>query len=289
MCSCTTRVSALQQRARFPLLVVFWGVTAKELKIMTRYIGSLFMILSMPFMMSGLFMGVGYAVAGASATANFASNTGVQSPLLYLTLGGILMIASMVMVENTSSVIREEQLIGTFELHYLTPNNAALVWLMHAAAWSLLLLAVFALDLTAVVAVQGSLLSPVEWAEAFLVILLGLLPLAGLGLVVAALTVRFKEVWAVASSVNAFVAALSGFYYPLEVFPAAVQLVSSVLPTSHAAQILREIVRGAASSLDLPQRVAFMALLGLVYLVLGRAVYGRWEENARRRGELSKY
>ncbi|QOJ78745.1 ABC transporter permease [Infirmifilum lucidum] len=271
------------------VLLVFTGILAKEAKLLTRYVGSLFTILALPFMLSGLFVGIGYAIAGPSYTANFASNTGVQSPVLYLTLGGVLMIASMVMVENTSSVIREEQLIGTFELHYLTPNSTVAIWLLHALAQSILLILVFTLDLTLAVALGGSLLTPYECAEASLVILLGLLPLAGLGMVVAALTMRFKEVWAVTNTVNAFVAMLSGFYYPLEVFPTVVQAVSNLLPTSHAAQILRALVTGTASGLDFTQKILVLAALGSVYLLLGKTVYEGWEDEAKRRGELSKY
>lgn len=261
----------------------------KEAKLITRYIGSLFMVIAMPFMMSGLFVGIGYAVAGASAASNFASNTGVHNPLLYLTLGGVLMISSMIIVENTSSVIREEQLIGTFELHYLTPNNTVLIWLLHAFAQSILMLVVFAVDMTVVISLQSSLLKPLDWIVASVVILLGLLPLAGIGLVVAALTVRFKEVWAVSSTLNAFIAMLSGFYYPIEVFPAVVQSISHFLPTSHATEILRSIVQGNVSTLTIQEKILVMAFLGITYLSLGRIFYGRWENEARRKGELSKY
>lgn len=283
------RVRGLSRRAKLPLLIVFQSILLKEAKLLTRYIGSLFTIVAMPFMMSGIFIGIGFAVAGASASSNFAINTGVQNPVLYLTLGGILMISSMVMIENTSSVIREEQLIGTFELHYLTPNNTVLLWLFHATAQSILMLVVFTLDLTVVVAMQGSLLSPVDWLIASLIILLGLLPLAGIGLIVAALTVRFKEVWAVASTLNSFIAMLSGFYYPLEIFPSIVQAISSLLPTSHASLLLRGIVQGRAFTMNIQHEVVIMVFLGLIYLLLGKSFYTRWEDEARRKGELAKY
>ena len=265
------------------------AVVAKEMKITFRYIGSLIMIASIPFMFSGMLMGIGYAVAGPSAFRNFAENTGVGNPLLYTTLGGVLMIGSMILVENTAGIIREEQMMGTFELHYLTPNSTMILWLFHSISTSLLTLAIMALDVSAVLALQGSLLTPLELAIAAFVTLLGLLPLAGLGLVVAALTVRFKEVWAVANVVNSFVAMLSGFYYPLEVFPAIVRLIAQALPTSHAAQILRSVFAGGVSTLHLWERVALMAALGAAYLMLGRVFYLRWEDEARRKGELSKY
>jgi len=267
------------------------AVVVKEMKIMSRYPGFLFMVAAIPFMFGGMIMGIGYAVAGPSAFANFAANTGVGNPLLYTTLGGVLMIGSMLLVENTAGIIREEQMMGTFELHYLTPNSTMLLWLFHSLSTSLLTLMIMAVDVAAVLAWQGSLLSPAEWLVAALVTLLGLLPLAGIGLAVAALTVRFKEVWAIANVVSSFIALLSGFYYPLEVFPAAVRLISQALPTSHAAQILRSVMSEglSAARLQLWERIALMAALGAAYLLLGRALYSRWEDEARSRGELSKY
>jgi len=282
-------VKGLKSKARLGPFLVLVGVMSKELKITFRYVGSLVLLVTLPFTISGLFIGIGYAVSGPLALSNFQANTGSSSPLLYITLGGVLMIASMIVIENTSAIIREEQLMGTFELHYLTPNSAVALWLLHSLAYSILTILVFAVDIAAVVAWQGSLLSPAEWALAAAVILLALLPLAGLGLVIAALTVRFKEVWAAASVVNSFVAALSGFYYPLEIFPRIVQLVAEALPTAHAATILKGVVAGVPLQLELWQRLVLMSALALGYLALGRFFYSRWEDEARRKGELSKH
>lgn len=279
----------MKRLAKYPVLTSLIGVIIKEMKIMSRYIGTLVLVVSLPYMLSGFFIGVGYTVGGEAAARNFYMNTGVESPLLYLTLGGTLMMASMFLIENTSGIIREEQLIGTFELHYLTPNNAILLWLFHALASSLLFLGVFTVNASLVIAVAGSLLNPSEWLLVSVVVLLGMLPLAGLGLMVAALTVRFKEVWAVANIVSSFIAMLSGFYYPLEVFPRAVQLIAQVVPTSHASELLKNIVSRMPGQPPLAERLTLMTALALGYLALGKVFYSGWEDEARRKGELSKY
>ena len=278
----------MTRKARMPLLQVLIGVVIKEAKITFRYVGSLLTVMALPFMVGGLFTGIGYAVGGPNAPANFARNTGVENPLLYMVLGGVLMMASLVMVESTSSTIRSEQLIGTFELHYLTPNNTAALWLLHALATSILTLTVFSIDMAAILVWYGSLLSPLDWLIAVFIMLLSVLPLAGIGLVIAAVTIRFKEVNAIANVVNAFIAVLSGFYYPLEVFPRLVQIIAEALPTSHAAELLRSLVSG---QLDVPleSKLLVMSLLAFAYLALGKVVYSRWEYEARRKGELSKY
>ncbi|ABL78796.1 ABC transporter permease [Thermofilum pendens] len=277
------------KKTRHAFFAVASGVLVKEAKIMTRYVGSLLMVVFMPFALGGLYIGVGLALAGPGALGNFQGNTGVSNPVLYFTLGGVLMVSSMIMIENTSSIIREEQLMGTFELHYLTPNSTVALWMLHALASSLLSVLIFALDVS-IVALSGFRgVSAADWLLAFLVVLVGLLPLAGLGLVVAALTVRFKEVYAVSQTINAFVAMLSGFYYPLEVFPRVVRVAAALLPTSHASEILRELFGGTGQEVPIHFRIAAMFLLAVLYLYAGRTVYNRWEEGARRNGELSKY
>ena len=277
------------RKARAGQLLVVRGVFYKSYRIMSRYVGSLVMILVMPYMLGGVFMGIGYALGGPSAARNFAANTGVKNPFLYMVLGGAMMLAAMIIIENTGSAIREEQMIGTFELHYLTPNNMALLWLYHSLPMGLLMTAMFAADIAPLVAVEGGLLSPLEWLAAGGILFLSLLPLVGIGLVLAALTVRFKEVWAVINTVNSVITLLSGFYYPLELFPRIVREIAALVPTSHAAQLLKDIVARATLPPDAMQKVALLAVLSVAYLAAGWATYRRWEDNARRTGELSKY
>ncbi len=277
------------RKARLGQLLVVRGVFYKTYRIMSRYIGSLIMILVMPYMLGGLFLGIGYALGGPNAAKNFAANTGVKNPFLYMVLGGAIMLAAMIIIENTGSAIREEQMIGTFELHYLTPNNMALLWLYHSLPIGLIMTLAFALDITPLVALQGGLLSPTEWLAAAGILFLSLIPLVGIGLVLAALTVRFKEVWAVINTVNSLITLLSGFYYPLELFPRIVQEVAALVPTSHAAQLLKDIVARAVIPPDAGWRVTLLVVLSAAYLAAGWYTYTRWEYNARRTGELSKY
>lgn len=277
------------RKVRLGQLEVVKGVFYKTYRIFTRYIGSIVMIAALPYMLGGMFLGIGYAVAGGRAPANFAANTGVKDPLLFFVLGGSLMIAAMIIIENTGSAIREEQMIGTFELHYLTPNNMALLWLYHSLPIGLLMVAVFAADVAPILLWRGGLLGPLEWAEAAGILFLSLLPLVGIGLVLAALVIRFKEIWAVINTVNAVITLLSGFYYPLEIFPLIVQEIAALLPTSHAARLLRWIVAEQALPPGAGLSAAALVGLSIVYLAAGFAVYKRWEDYARLRGELSKY
>lgn len=277
------------KRVRFAQLHVLKGVFVKQVKILSRYIGSIVSIVVMPYMIGGLFAGIGYAVGGRGAQRNFVANTGISNPLLYMVLGGSIMLAAMIVLEDVGSVIREEQLIGTFELHYLTPNNPMLLWFYHIVPMALLMITVFAFDVTPILLYEGGMLSPSEWAVASMVVFLSMVPLVGIGLVIAALTVRFKEVWAVINVINSGITLLSGFFYPLELFPRIVRWVARLVPTSHAVELLREIVAHRTIPLDTPSKLLVLAALSVAYLIVGGVTYRRWEDHARRTGELSKY
>ncbi|RLE60284.1 MAG: hypothetical protein DRJ35_03695 [Thermoprotei archaeon] len=273
----------------FAQLHVLKGVFVKQVKILSRYIGSIVTIAVMPYMIGGLFTGIGYAVGGPSAQRNFVANTGISNPLLYMVLGGSIMLAAMIIMENVGSVIREEQLIGTFELHYLTPNNFILLWFYHIIPVALLMIMIFAFNVTPILLYEGGILSPIEWVVASFVVFLSMVPLVGVGLVIAALTVRFKEVDAVINVINSGITLLSGFFYPLEIFPRIIQEIAALVPTSHAVELLREIVAYKSIPLDTPSKLLVLAVLSVVYLAVGSITYKRWEEHAKRTGELSKY
>ena len=270
-------------------LLLIKGIFIKEIKIMSRYIGNWIMIITLPYMLAGIFLGVGYAVGGKNASINFYKNTGISDPALYSILGGAIMIATMIILENTGGYIREEQLIGTFELHYLTPNSTLQIWFFHILPIATIMIGIFSITITPILLFKGNLLSFSEWLIAATVIFLSLMPLAGIGLVIAALTVRFKEVWAIVNVINSGITLLSGFYYPLEIFPEMVQTIALLVPSSTAVKILRTIIQHRYTSLNFGPQIILFLVLSMIYLSSGYITYKRWENAARKNGELSKY
>ena len=265
------------------------GVYVKEMRIWFRYPSWLLTFAALPYMVSGLFNGVGYSIAGPKAFENFAKNTGVSNPFLFYTLGTALLIASQLILQDTASSIRSEQLMGTFELHYLTPTPTYIIWLLHIFPHFTVTMMVLLAATLPILAYSGAIISPLDLLYASIVLLLGMLPLLGISLVLASLVVRYKEPWALINVVQSIISLLSGYFYPLTVFPEWVRILAQVVPTSHVVEILREVFlfnRGIALS---DSRILLLLTLLLVYPIVGLMFYMRWERIARRRGELSKY
>lgn len=265
------------------------GVYVKEMKIWLRYPTWILAFVSLPYMISGLFSGVGYSIAGPRALENFRGNTGVDNPFLFYTLGAALLLATEVMLQDVAFSIRSEQLRGTFELHYLSPAPTWLIWITYLFPHSTIMVAVLLATTLPPLVLSGAVSTPQDIAYACIVLTLGMLPLLGIALTLAALVTRYKEPGAVVGLVQSVVVLLSGYFYPLTVFPAWVSLLSQALPTTHVVSILRSLFLAGGEVRLLDRRLATLVALAAIYPLIGLYSYRRWELEARRRGDLSKY
>lgn len=126
-------------------------------------------------------------------------------------------------------------------------------------------------------AVGGIRLPPAVWAEAFLRLLAGSLPLVGLGFAVG-YTAGPNAAPAVANLVYLPLAFASGLFLPVEQLPLPVQHVAPYLPTYHAAQL----AWGAVGPTPVPAltSLAWLAAYAVVFLALAAHAYRR--EHRRR-------
>jgi len=270
-------------------LLVIYAVYIKEMKIWLRYPSWIFVFITLPYTLTGLFYGVGYAIAGNRAFDNFVKNTGARNPVLYYLLGSTVLLLSVIIIEDMGASIRSEQLRGTFELHYLSPANKLLLWSSYVLPHGTVSFIVIAATLAPPLIWETRTLDIVSVLWTIVLLFIGMLPLYGIGLITASLTIRFKEPWAIINIIKAFISVCSGFLYPLTVLPHWLQLVSKTIPTSYLAVLLRDILIFDRKLLLEDIRLTALVITSLLYLALGFGIYLRWENYARKTGDLSKY
>jgi len=270
-------------------LLVVYAVYVKEMKIWLRYPSWIFVFITLPYTLTGLFYGVGYAIAGGKAFDNFAQNTGVRDPLLYYLLGSMILLVAMIIMEDMGASIRSEQMRGTFELHYLSPANKLLLWTSYVLPHGTISFIVMAITLTPPLLWEAKSLDILSALWTIALLFIGMLPLYGIGLITASLTIRFKEPWSIVNIVKAFISVCSGFLYPLTILPEWLQVVSKTIPTSYLIDLLRDVLLFNKKIMLEDFRLSALILTSLFYLALGFGVYLRWENYARKTGDLSKY
>lgn len=265
-----------------------YAIYVKEMKLWLRYPTWILTFIALPYMITGLFSGVGYVIGGANAVQNFMENTGTSNFFLFSLIGSSLFLISTIIMEDVGNSIRSEQLRGTLELHYLTPTSKALIWTAHILPHGTISLITIAGTLIPALALtEGVNLASI--VETFFILAVALVPLFGISLIIAALTVRFKEPWAVVQVIRALISVASGFFYPIYILPEWLQMLSLALPTAHAVELIRAVLIYSKEFVLLDYRFGLLLALSLAYFVAGLRIFSRWEDHARKTGDLSKY
>ena len=269
-------------------LLVIYAVYVKEMKIWLRYPTWILVIIALPYMLSGFFYVIGMALGGPVATRNFAEKTGTPNALLYYVVGSAMFLIAALVIDSIGRSIRQEQYRGTFEIHYSMPISRVVLWSSHILPQGTVMFVTLGISLIPALMLSG-LPNPISAFIGVLILTISMIPLFGIGLIVAALTVRFKEPWAVTNILKAVISVVSGFYYPLYVLPAWLRVLAGYLPTTHAITLIRDLLIFNREFLASDPRVIALVVLSSIYFLTGLSVFKRWESRARKTGELSKY
>jgi ABC-2 type transport system permease protein len=277
------RTSGLRSDAQ-ALTAIFW----KGLKHHLRYPGEFAIFLVLPFLFTFLILGMGTAIGGGNAPTYFAARTGTTNIVIYEVLGSAVWMTSWVVIEDVGTGIRDEQIKGTLEQNFLAPVRRFTLLVGLSLTDIVIASALFLIVVGASVAVvmPSSFLTVIP---AFLALLLGLIPLFGIGFLFAGFVVRFKEPYIFTQIVNLVFATLTGTYYPVTFLPYWVQFLSRVLPQTYVIDAMRRIVIANQTLVDLYGSIFILLALALVYPILGYAVFRRIERKASVTGEFSKY
>jgi ABC-2 type transport system permease protein len=266
------------------LTAIFW----KGIKHYTRYPGNFVLIIVMPFLFTLMIFGMGQFVGGSNAALNFAMRTGTNNILVYEILGSAVWMIGWVVVEDIGVALRDEQMKGTLEQNFLAPVNRVTLLIGLSLTDIVVTSAVFVVvvGVTTMIALPGAALSLLQ---AFLILLIGLIPLFGIGFLFAGFVLKFKEPYIFTQILNLLFATLTGTYYPVSLLPYWVQLVSGALPQTYVIEDMRRIVLANQTLVDIYGGMFILLALALAYPIIGYAVFKQLEKKASVTGEFSKY
>ncbi len=266
------------------LAAIFW----KGIKHHLRYPGKFAIFLIMPFLFTALIFGMGQAVGGGNPASNFAARTGTTNILVYEILGSAVWMTSWVVVGDVGVALRDEQIKGTLEQNFLAPINRFTLLIGMSLTDIVMTTTIFLIVVGATIAIvlPSGFLTIIP---AFLILLIGLVPLFGIGFLIAGFVVKFKEPYVFTQLINLIFATLTGTYYPVAFLPYWVRLLSGVLPQTYVIEDMRRIVLADQTLVGLYGSVFILLSLALVYPIIGYAVFRQLEKRAGVTGEFSKY
>ena len=270
-------------------VVALAAIFKKQVRHMIRYPGEFIFILIIPYFLTGMVFAMGTGVAQGSATANCNANTGsTLPPFVYLIIGAGVWMISWIVLEGIGTSLRDEQIKGTLEQNFLAPINRFFLLIGTALAQILITLFIFSsvIAATVLILVPGSALGLLE---ALAVLLVGLIPLFGIGFVFAALVVRFKEPYAFTQVANVLFGVVTGTFYSVTVLPVWVQTISSSVPQTLVVADMRLIIESSANLFGAIGTILILLVMAVVYPFLGYSFFKLFEKRAKVHGDLSKF
>ncbi len=268
-----------------PLRAIF----RKQVRHLLRYPGELVFVFIIPYFLTALVVAMGSSVGGGNAFANFASQTGSDlNPFVFLIIGAGVWMISWMVLEGIGTSLRDEQIKGTLEQNFVAPINRFMLLVGTALSQIVITSLLFAGVIVATVLLLAPQGAP-GLVIAFLILMIGLVPLFGLGFVFAALVVRFKEPYAFTQAMNVLFAVVTGTFYNITVLPGWVRLVSTAVPQTLVIQDMRLAIESVGNIVGAYGSIFILLTMGLVYPFLGYSFFKQFERRAKVSGDLSKY
>ena len=209
--------------------------------------------------------------------------------VLYLLVGTIAWRFLGIIFENIGEVIAWERWEGTIEYTFMSPVPR-LTHLLGMCAATLVRALAFSIGILAAVTLFVPVdLSRANALSAFVLLAVGALAFVGLGIASAAFPLMWTEKGLqMAYIVQAVVLLVSGVYYPVDILPRWMQLLSTISPATYVIRGMRAALMDGADLATLWPEIWPALVVGVLSVPLGLRLFVAVERYAKRTGRLKR-
>jgi ABC-2 type transport system permease protein len=209
--------------------------------------------------------------------------------VLFLLLGTLVWAYLSAVLDDISLVVTWERWEGTIEHTLMAPVSRAvhligmsIFGVLHAIVRTLLIFAI-------AVPFFSVELGQAHWLSAAVVIIVGSIPVAGLGILTGVLPLLYPERGTQMSfMIQAIVLLVSGVYYSVDVLPGWLQVFSYISPATYFLDGIRGAIIDGKGVEDMLGTLATLLLFGVILVPGSIAVFAVAEKWARKTGQLKR-
>jgi ABC-2 type transport system permease protein len=212
---------------------------------------------------------------------------GSSGYLSFITIGNAFYVFVFAAAFVVGRVMFWERATGTIEATFMTPMNrlAYMAGIMVAAALNSLI------DFTAVFLIGipfGFQVATFNVSLFFSSMVLTALALFGVGLIVNAITLTFRDRTTTANILMILFLVFSGLVCPIELMPHWAQLISKILPLTYGLKVMRASLLKTATY-NATYDLVVLFIMGIVYIVIGALTLKLIERNLKKKALLSVF
>ncbi|MEO0102256.1 MAG: ABC transporter permease [candidate division WOR-3 bacterium] len=270
-------------------LRAIWAENIKEWKIELSYKADFIrgMIDPLVYLLPHLLYGI--AIVGGRSSPYLEKLSGSSDIVTFVILGYIFIGFLNMALWAMGFSLRKEQFHGTLEAVFATPVPRSVFALgmachstLHQSIIVVFQLIVMYLIFSFTIKVSGILPS-------LLIIALMLFALYGFGMMVAALTLIFKQGWLVSEALSGIMMVITPIAYPLAVLPIFMQKAALFVPATYGVLGVRYFLIGERLPFSLTTLFIRLLILCVVWIAFGILVFNLIDHHTRRQGILGTY
>ncbi|MBU5591824.1 ABC transporter permease [Clostridium sp. MSJ-4] len=230
------------------------------------------------------FMSKAFEVGGK--ISGFESYTGNSDFVGFMVIGYMMSSYMGVAMWSIGFSLKEEMRQGVLESNWSTPANRILLVVSQSIfRFFITTLEIIITGVTCHFAF-GFNITP-DILKAVTILIPGIISLIGIGLIVSSFVLITKEANTIIDISNGFISAFSGSYFPINILPRALMMISFIIPVTYLNDSIRGVLIG--QSTFLPLKYEFIILIGftIISIIVGGFIFNKIEKKCRELGLLS--
>jgi len=280
---------AYQQSPLCSNLYVVWSELVKNIKSLLAYPTIIVFWAIFPIFWFIPFILQGQAFVGGSESASFAQITGSGEYIPFIVIGAVLNSYVNTLLYGMGENIRKEAYQGTLDYVLVAPCNQVYVLIGKALSESLSS-TIFAVSQLAIsVLLFGMNITLGVIAPVFFIIILLILGLYGMALILAAVSLMYKQSYDLSETIGYIFYIFAPVRYPIESLPTWAQIFGKLIPITYALIIVRSIILLGADLSAVYLEVIALIIIDAVLLLAGFYLFSWMEKKTRKSGTISHH
>jgi ABC-2 type transport system permease protein len=253
----------------YPIVFVFWGIFP--------------IFWFIPFILQG------EALVGGLSSQAFAQIAGTPDFVPFVVIGSVLNSYVLSSLYGMGESIRREAYQGTLDYVLASPCNKAYILIGKAVSESLTS-TIFAVSQLAIsILFFGIELTVGVIAPILFILILLVLGLYGIALMLAALSLRFKQAHDLAHTLEYVFYLFSPVRYPVESLPFWAQLLGKLLPLTYALIAVRALLLLKQGLSAVYVEILVLLVLDVALILVGFYMFNWMENKTKKSGMISQY
>jgi ABC-2 type transport system permease protein len=210
----------------------------------------------------------------------------------FVVMGGAMTAFWMNILWSMSSQLYWEKEQGNLALYIMAPNSMMAI-LLGMALGGMLATALRAIAVTLLgMFMFGVKFDVVSYSQLFLVFMLAMIALYGMGMMMASAFLMFgREAWHMANLAQEPVFLASGFYFPIKSLPFWVAAGASIIPLTLGMDAMRQLIFTSGFQfgfMTVETEILILAVLSVVFVVTAKFLLAYVERIAVREGRITE-